>query len=324
MADDDTGRGALRALASRPGMRTLILPTAMLFAGGIAYGSIPAANKYAIEAGFPFIAFAFWQVLFAGVALLILAALRSDLPKLSLAHLRLYALLAVIGVLAPLLVFVSVAEKLPPGVVMLVLTLNPTTTYLFAYVMRVESFRWLSVAAIAFGFAGVLLIVLPEGSLPAPGMAIWVVFARLAPLAASVNNVFAASLRPPQTTSLSLAAGLMLTSALFMLPIVLIMHGPYLITAAEPVGQWSAVWAAAAQAITYVCFFEIVRRAGPVFFAQLNYVVVAAGLIWARLLFHEVLSLWVWGALALMVGGLLLANAGTAQAQRLAVKRDQN
>jgi drug/metabolite transporter (DMT)-like permease len=88
------------------------------------------------------------------------------------------------------------------------------------------------------------------------------------------------------------------------------------------VGQWSAVWAGGAQAVTYLCFFEIIRRAGPVFFAQLNYVVVAAGLIWARLLFHEVLSLWVWGALALMVGGLLLANAGTAQAQRLAARRD--
>ena len=76
------------------------------------------------------------------------------------------------------------------------------------------------------------------------------------------------------------------------------------------------LWAAAAIAITYTCFFEIIRRAGALFFAQLNYVVVAAGLFWASVLFGDRLSPWVWGAVGMLAASLALINAGTARAMR--------
>ena len=58
------------------------------------------------------------------------------------------------------------------------------------------------------------------------------------------------------------------------------------------------------------CFQEVTRRAGAVFFAQFNYLVVAAGIFWALIIFDETLSLWVWGALACMVVGIWLVNTG--------------
>ena len=45
----------------------LLLPTVLLLLGGISYGSLFTANKIAIDAGFPFVAYSFWQALFAGV-----------------------------------------------------------------------------------------------------------------------------------------------------------------------------------------------------------------------------------------------------------------
>ena len=69
-------------------------------------------------------------------------------------------------------------------------------------------------------------------------------------------------------------------------------------------------WAAAIHCVTFYCFQEVTRRAGAVFFAQFNYLVVAAGIFWALIIFDEMLSLWVWGALACMVVGIWLVNTG--------------
>ena len=58
------------------------------------------------------------------------------------------------------------------------------------------------------------------------------------------------------------------------------------------------------------------RRAGALFFAQLNYVVVAAGIFWASIFFGAALSHWVWAAVAVLVISLVLINAGTARGLR--------
>ncbi len=89
-----------------------------------------------------------------------------------------------------------------------------------------------------------------------------------------------------------------------------------LLTDAGLSGVYAVLWATAAQTITYVCFFEIIRRAGGLFFAIINYVVVAAGLIWANILFGDQLSLWVWLAVVVLATSLALTNMGTARALR--------
>ncbi len=294
----------------------LALPTALLVLGGISYGSLFSANRYASDAGFPFLAYSFWQVLLAAVVLLLLSAVTSGLPRINKVNLRVFALVALAGVIGPLLVITFIAGKLPPGVVTLCAALIPTVTYVLALLVRVDRFRWVSAAGVALGFGGVLLIVLPSGSLPVAGAAIWVVFSLLMPLSAALNNIFGAMLRPAEASSLSLAGGTMAMGAVLLFVIMWATDGLFLITDAGPWGFWSAVWAGAAIAVTYSCFFEIIRRAGGLFFAQLNYVVVAAGLFWASILFGESLSLWVWAAVAVTVGSLALINTGTARALR--------
>ena len=41
------------------------------------------------------------------------------------------------------------------------------------------------------------------------------------------------------------------------------------------------LWASAVNGLTFLVLFEIIRMAGPVFFAQFNYVSVGAGFLWA-------------------------------------------
>ncbi len=294
----------------------LLLPTALLLLGGISYGSLFSANKIAIEAGFPFMAYSFWQALFAAALLLALSALFSKLPSLRMENLRVFALVAVFGFLGPLLVVTFVADELPPAVLTLSAALIPAATYTLTLALRIDRFRWFSVAGVLLGFGGILLLVIPTGSLPRPGAWVWVLFSLLMPLSAAINNVGGARFAPVGVSALALSGGMMALAALLLLIAMLGMGDLYLPTDAEPAGLWGLLWATAAQAITYTCFFEIVRRAGALFFAQLNYVVVAAGIFWASVLFGTVLSYWVWGAVAVLVVSLVLINAGTARSLR--------
>jgi drug/metabolite transporter (DMT)-like permease len=64
-----------------------------------------------------------------------------------------------------------------------------------------------------------------------------------------------------------------------------------------------------------VMFFEIVRVAGPTFFAQFNYLAVLAGLAWSMLVLGERLSVYFFVAMLLMfVGVSLSARRASASA----------
>jgi drug/metabolite transporter (DMT)-like permease len=296
----------------------LALPTFLLLLGGSTYGSVLSANKLAMDAGMPVFAYAFWQMIIASAVLLPVSALLRSAPKLSARHFKVYGVVTTFGLAAPLLILAFLADKLPPSVLTLVVALIAVATYMLALAVRSESFRWLSILGVALGFAGVLLIVLPEESLPDPAAAGWVLFALLLPATSAVNNVYAAKLMPPDVNSLSLTTGVMAIGALLLLILMLLIDGPVSLTHAGFDGIWPTLWAAGGNVVTYLCFFEILRRAGPLFFAQLNYVVVAAGVLWAYLLFGDKPSVWLWGAIAVIALGLAAMNYSKAQMLRRA------
>jgi len=306
-------RVKLRAMNISSG---LAFPTFLLLLGGSAYGSYFSANKLAVDAGMPIFAYSFWQIIIASAVLLPVSLLMRSPPKLNLRHLRVYGLVAVVGLTGPTLIVVVLADKLQPAVVTLAAALIASATYLLALAVRSESFRWLSLLGVALGFGGVLFIVLPEESLEGQATVGWVLFSLLLPASAAVNNVFTAKLMPPDVNSLSLTTGLMTLSALLLFILMMATDGPVPLTHAGLEGVWWTLWASAAIVVTYLCFFEILRRAGALFFAQLNYVVVAAGVLWAYLIFGDRPSVWLWAAIAVIALGLAVMNYSKAKTMR--------
>jgi drug/metabolite transporter (DMT)-like permease len=308
MTDDKaTGQG---------GTQSLFIPLVLLIGGGIAYGSLFSANRIAFESGLPFISYSFWQALFGGLGLLIVSVPMRALPPVTAVHFRHYGVTAMAGFCIPLLAITFVAGKLPPGVISLTLTLTPSFTYLFALALRSEKWRLASIAGILFGLAGVFMIIVPRESLGTGIAAGWLLLAVAAPLGYATNNVMIPFIRPPATTSMQLSTGLLLMAALILLPVMLIVDGPVMVTAYSGAAIWATIWAAAAEVAVFLCLFEIIRRAGPIFFAQLNYITVAASVIWAFLIFGDTFTLWVWGAIALMAVGLGFANKGANESMR--------
>lgn len=297
--------------SSAPAKRNLTVPILLLLGGGIVYASFFSANRMAFEADVPAMALAFWQSAFAGVGLLVFSVVIRDLPGVSFAHFRQYILTALVGFTIPLIALTVAGGKLPAGVLTLVVTLTPALTYLFAFLTRIDRFNLFSIGGVVFGLAGVLIIILPSGSLGAGFSPAWLILGLVAPLGYAINNIAVAFLRPAETTSLQLSTGVLLVSTVVLLPVMLIVNGPFVFSGLEAKAVWSVVWAGFTDAIIFLSLFEIIRRAGPVFFSQFNYVVVVAGIIWAFLIFSDSFSGWVWAAIAVMAVGLVLANAGT-------------
>lgn len=303
-------------------MRTAPVAFLMLIAAALIYGSIFSINKLAAAAGWPSLSFAFVQSLGAGIILAIAALLRGEPLRCTRAHAVSYLVIGGLVVALPISLLTYVAPHLPAATMTLVLALSPGLTFLFAMLFRQERFRWLGLAGIAVGFAGMLLLVSAGSELTASGAVGWFLLALLAPVMFALSNVMAALLRPPATGSTGMAAGVLLGSAAVLLPLLAIFGRPLLppdAGAALP----PALAAIAINAAFYVLFFEIIRRAGATFFSQFNYLAVLAGVGWGAALFGERPGLMFWAALAVMLVGVRLSLVAADTARRAAQQPSQ-
>ena len=301
--------------AASPAPSTLV-PIIMLLIVGIVWGAVFTVNKLASEAAVPPVTYAFWSIFIAGAAMAIVSLIVDGRPKLAPRFLLFYFISGVANFGFAIILFAYAAPELPAGVITLVMMMTPTMTYALAFALRIDRFRTASFAGLGLGIAGVLVIVLPDFSLPTREMAGWFLLMLLGPTSFAVGNVYVAVSRPPEMPGLMATAGLCLGAAAFILPALLIVDhdfNPFSISLAG----WSAMGLAAAiYCITLSFFFEIIRRAGPLFWSQIGYIAVVSGIVWGVVVFGERHSVGIWLGAALMFGGLALVNLGVRAAAR--------
>lgn len=305
--------------SSRPvpvlsGSRATIL--ICLFTIGILYGLTFSLTRIGTTEGIPFTAFIFWQ--FAGGSTILVAAslLFRQRPSFRPDHLWRYTITALCGVVVPFGVFAFVAPKLPAGIVSLAISLAPTLTLLIALALRLERFNSWRLAGILFGVGGVLLIVLPDTSLPDPAMARWVLLSLLGALALAGVNICSLVLRPAGSSSLQFGTGVQVAGAAMLLPLMLGLKGWWLFDG--PLGEEHVALVAGMVIVAGIWWLslELVLLAGPVFMSLFDNVATLAGVAWGILIFSESHSAWVWGALALLLLGVYLVNRTSPPARR--------
>ena len=285
-------------------------PVGVLFAFAVIYGLTFSLNRIGITAGIPFIAYVFWQS--TGATILLLATfgvLHRRLPRIDRPALLVYLVMAVFGMVVPFSIYAFVAPKLPAGIVGLTLALIPILTYIFALVLRLEVFLAIRLLGIVFGFAGVLMILLPETSLPSRDMVGWVLLAMLAPVCLAGMSVAVVRLRPPAMSSIELALGTLATATLLLIPIVAATNSWWWFAWPLDAGDGALLAVALFQALMWVGLLELIRLSGPVFLTMVDNLSTLTGVAWGVLLFREVHSLWIWGALGLLLAAVFLVNA---------------
>lgn len=186
--------------------KSQLLPFAMLLYVAVTFSMSFSLNRIAITEGIPVFAFVFWQCVGAALLTFFAALATRQLPSLRGKYFRLYLLFGALTTAVPIVLFSFAAPKVPAGAITLGLSLPPILTYVFAVLFRIDHVRLLRIVGILVGLAGVLLVLLPDQSLPEPGMAPWLLMAFGGPLCYSLSNVCIAVLRPPSCGQFQLLA----------------------------------------------------------------------------------------------------------------------
>lgn len=283
-----------------------VLPIGMLISAAVIYGLVFPFNNLAAAAGGTFFGHAFWQTLLGGLALLLVAYLGGRRVSFRWVFFRAYVMVGAFGFGLPMALLTFVGPNLPTGIVSLVLALSPTCTYLASVVFRLDRMSVFGLVGIALGFAGVAVVLAPDSAMPDEEAVSWFLLALVTPLFLAIANVSAALLRPPETTSTVMGAGFLIGAALSLLPLLLISGQGY--WPASTALIMPTLGSAAVNAVFILLFAEIVRRYGPTFFAQFNYLAVVAAIGWAALFFGEAPSVFSLIALALMAAGVLVSE----------------
>ncbi|MGD0188532.1 MAG: DMT family transporter [Roseiarcus sp.] len=280
---------------------------AMLVAAAVIYGAIFTVNKLAAAGGVPPLAYSFWQSFGAGLVLWLVLTFNGERIGVSRQHLVSYIVVGALVIGIPITLLTYIAPKLPAGVMTLVLALSPPFTFMLSVLGRLERFRVMGLFGLLCGFIGVVVVVAPGATLGSPDAWKWFLLALAAPLMFASSNVAAAVLRPPAASSAAMGAGVLFGSSLVLLPVMLITGQEWFPRTFDD-GAIATLIAIAINAAFLVLFLEIIRRAGPTFFAQFNYLAVLAGIAWGAIVFGERLTFAFFVAMVLMFAGVFLSG----------------
>jgi drug/metabolite transporter (DMT)-like permease len=279
-----------------------------LFIMGAGWGLTQPLGKLAVEGGYRQFGLVFWQVVISGAILGVLCLFRGKPLRFGRGQLWACTVIALVGTVLPGAGTYTALVYLPSGLVSILLSLVPMLAFPVAVLLGNENFAWSRLTGLALGLCGVLLIVLPEASLPDRAMVAYIPIALIAPLFYAMEGNYVARWGTAGLDPLQLLFGASVIAALISGPLALWQGqfisplGPY------GVAEWALIGSACIHAGVYSAYVWIVQRAGPVFAVQVSYLVTAFGVVWAMWLLGERYSLWVWAAFAILLVGLALVQ----------------
>ena len=291
-----------------------LLPLGMLLVLGALWGLAFSLAKISRTNGVPPLGHAFWQASGAGLILYCVCWARGIRPALSRAHIRYYLFAGLIGFAGPNANMVFTLNFVPVGVMAVMITTVPVITYILAIALRMERLAAMRALGVAFGLGGALLILLPSTSLPDPAMAVYAAIGLITPLLYAVANIGMARWRPQGRGghSLSLACGMTIAAGVGLCIAMLATGQTYLLGEdGWQLRDTAIAGQALITAVAFGIFFELLRMVGPVVAGAVGFAVTTGGILWGIAIFGETHSVWVWGAVVLVLIGLVLVNTPT-------------
>jgi drug/metabolite transporter (DMT)-like permease len=290
--------------------RPLRLFAALLALGGV-WGLTPALAKLMMAQGMRPLGIAGIAASISMATLMLIAASRRDLPRMTRPHLRHYFAGGLVGMaLANLFGFTGL-QRAPAGLFALLIPLSALLSVAFFAMAGLDRATPRRVAGTLLGVAGVCLAMAPGAVLPDPSLLPWAAIMLLTPVCYAAANLISVKLAVPGSSPLSQAAGTVMGAAVSSLLLALAL------------GQmtWPAGWPVVAlllahgvlNALGYILYFRLLTGAGGVVTSQTAMTITICGLFYGWLIFAEVPGWLTIPAIALIFGGLLLVTLGPAQ-----------
>lgn len=276
---------------------------------GAAWGLTIPLVKISVSTGYQPLGVLFWQTLFSAIALLIWLVLRRKRFDIRKGPLLMGLAIALSGTFIPGMASYRGAAELPAGVMALIIAFVPMSTFVIALAVRNERFEPLKLMGVILGLVAVWMIVGPEASLPDPSKAIFVILPIIATLCYAVEDNMVAKFG---------LFGLQAVEMLFIATcFAFAFSAGSLLFVDQMIPLWAAPWGGAEYAIligavlhvvAYGGYIWMIGAAGPIFAAQVAYLVTGFGVLWSMLILGERYSLWIWGALGVMMIALFLVR----------------
>lgn len=282
-----------------------------LFGIGMAWGSSQYFSKLIVSEGHHPLGISVASTALGAVLITLFALWRGVRLPLSRRHLIFYAVCGLTGTALPNYTSYTAIRELPLGVISIIIAAVPIMTFLAALVLRMERADPARIAGLALGATAVLILIVPEVSLPRPGDAIWVGVSLITGLSYTVENIYIARSRPEECTALQTLVGLSWMAFLMVLPLAAATGTWMALQGAGP-AEVSLIAMTLAHLMAYGGFVWLISRAGPVFAAQVGYVVTLSGVALGIVFLGESHSTWVWISLGIMLGGLALVQPRSA------------
>ena len=246
-----------------------LLPLACLLVVGALLGLTANVVKIAVGAGWPPLAFLFWATLGAGFLLLGGAIAGRNAPRAGFRDMKYYLATGALSIALPNALLFAAVPHVGASFGAICLSLPPLLTYGLALTIGMERFRGLRAAGVAFGLIGAAALGLTKAG---AGIIdpVWIFAALIGPVFVALGNIYRTIRWPPGATALSLAPGMLLAGAAFLLAYLAATGANFLPLSPDA----AAFWLLAGQAIiftaTYSLYFVLQKLAGPVYLSQIG------------------------------------------------------
>ncbi|MFK7889421.1 MAG: DMT family transporter [Granulosicoccus sp.] len=292
----------------------MILNIAALIFFGICWGSTIPLLKFATEANHHPLGMLIWQL---GISALLLGAIlrcRSLPLAITRQHIQYLLLIAMLGTLIPNTFSLMATAQLPGGIMAIVIATVPIVSLAIALLFKLEAFIWYRFIGVVLGVFSLMLIALPDATLPDPSKAPWVLIAIIAPVCYAVEGVFVAARAPQNLDPVSTLFGASVCGLIILVPIVYAGGWQVPVLVAWDTSRLAMMLAAIGHMIAYTGYLWLLRRAGAVFTSQVAYVVTLTGVTASVVFLDERYGWLLWLAVALMLAAVTLVRPGNTQA----------
>ena len=268
----------------------------ILVAAGAGWGLTIPLTKIAVSEGYRHFGLIFWQLVIAAVVLYGVTLLRGRRLIWGLPQARLYLVIALLGTVLPNSASFEAARHLPAGIMAICIAMVPMFAFPVALALGNERFALRRLLGLTFGMCGVVLLIGPEASLPERGMVAFIFLALVAPFFYGLEGNYVAKWGTAGQDPIQVLCGASILGGIITLPLAL--GTGQFIAPFPPYGapDLALVASSLIHAVVYTTYVWLVGRAGPVFAAQVSYLVTGFGVVWAMILLGERYSGWVWAA----------------------------
>lgn len=296
------------SIPARGSWQQFILPWSCLLFMGATWGLSFSLGKIAVEEGIGAFGVSTAQSLISGLILLLITLFRGKSLKDLKQYWQFILLIALLGAAVPSVIFYTAAPYVQAGVLAITVALIPMMTYSASIPLKIERFSFRRFSGLLFGVGSILLIALPENSLPDQRAVPWIMLACISSVCYAAENIILGFKSAIHIGPIRLSMGMNLLAGVILLPIA--WGSGQLYIPQFPLGksEYVLLGLSVISVFAYTMFVYSVAKFGAVFASQTGYIVTLGGVFWGMAIFGEQHSIWVWMALAAMILGLALVS----------------